>query len=217
VEATLYLNTTTKAVRAAITGSALPSVNPRLQAHLSLRVYFFAETGEDPALLTGTPTFRVAFKDAATPSGSVLALKSAPTATGADYYDFEWDTLDSSALRTLIGDAETAATILEIETTDDDDEVEKYQLPVTIGNAWLRTADSAPDPAADAIEAYLTARCVRFDTAQTLTGTQIDRALTNLGITNIRSITITAAGYLEFTTDAGDLFHLGLNSGSAPT
>lgn len=217
MEATLYLNTTTKAISATITGCGLPTVSPRLQAHLKLRCYFFAEGDEDPSLLAGTPTWRVAFKNKTTPSGDVLALKSSVTTTGADYYEFEWDTLDSSALRTLIGDAETCDTVLEIETTDDDDEVEKYQMPVTITNAWLRTADTAPDPTADAIEAFLTARCVRFDTAQTLTGTQIDQALTNLGITNIRSATITAGGYLQLTNDAGDAFHIGLNSGSAPS
>lgn len=214
MEAALYVNTTTKVIRAAATGSALPSVPVRLQTHLKLTVYFYAD-GEDPALLSGSPTFRVALKDANEPSGSVLALLSAATATGADYYEFEWASVDSSALRTLLGDSASAAAMLELEWTISS-EVERASLPVTISNAWIRTADSAPDPAADEAEAWLTARAVRFDTAQTLTGTQIDRALTNLGITNIRSVNITSAGYLVLTNDTGEAFHLGLNPGSPP-
>ncbi len=215
MEFDIYVNTTSKVARAsASSGVAVPSVRPRLQTHLLLSVYFFA-SGEDPALLSGSPSFRVALKDANEPSGSVLALLSAATDTLADGYKFEWATLDSSALRTLLGDQESASAVLEIEWTISS-AVERVSIPVTIDNAWLRTADSAPDPAADAIEAYLTARCVRFDTAQTLTGTQVDRALSNLGITNIRSATLTSAGFLVLTNDAGDTFHLGLNSGSPP-
>lgn len=214
MEASIFVNTTLRAARAAITGSALPSVPVRLQTHLLLSVYFFA-TGADPALLSGSPSFRVALKDKLDPDGSVLALLSAPTATLADGYEFEWNSVDSAALRTLLGDDESAEAMLEIEWTISS-VVERVVVPVTIANAWLRTADSAPDPAADEIEAFLTARCVRFDTAQTLNGTQIDRALTNLGITSIRSLNITASGYLVLTNDAGDTFHLGLNTGSPP-
>lgn len=214
MEATIYVNTSLREARAALTGTALPVVPVRLQTHLLLSVYFF-ETDGDPALLSGSPSFRVALKDKNEPSGSVLALLSAATATGADYYEFEWASVDSSALRTLLGDAATADAVLEIEWTISSD-IERVQIPVTIDNAWLRTADSAPDPAADEIEDFLSARCVRFDEAQTLTGTQIDRALTNLGITNIRSLNITSAGYLVLTNDSGDTFHLGLNSGSPP-
>lgn len=145
----------------------------------------------------------------------MLALLSAATATGADYYEFEWSSIDSAALRALLGDLPSADAVLEIEWTISSD-IERVAIPVTVANAWLRSADSAPDPAADEAEAWLSARAVRFDAAQTLTGTQIDQALTNLGITNIRSINITAAGYLVFTNDAGDTFHLGLNSGSPP-
>lgn len=214
MEYDIYVNTTLKAARNALTGFAAPVITPRLQTHLRLRVYFFA-TGEDPALLTGSPTFRVALKSANEPSGSVLALLSAATATGTDYYEFEWSSIDSAALRALLGDLPSADAVLEIEWTISSD-IERVAIPVTVANAWLRSADSAPDPAADEAAAWLSARAVRFDEAQTLTDAQIDRALTNLGITNIRSINITAAGYLVFTNDAGDTFHLGLNSGSPP-
>lgn len=142
MEATVYVNTTTKVIRAAITGAALPTVPVKLQTHLKLTTYFFA-TGADPALLSGA-TFRAVLKDAATPSGSVLALLSAATATGSTYYEFEWSSLDSTALRTLISDAESCEAVLEIEWTISG-KVERAAMPVIIQNAWARTADAAPD------------------------------------------------------------------------
>lgn len=142
MEATLYLNTTTLVARAAETGIAVPAINARLQAHLKLTCYFFA-TGDDPALLSGA-TFRVAFKDVNEPSGTVLALLSSPTDTGTDYYEFEWASLDSSGLRTLLGDEQQVSVILEIEWTIGGT-VERISIPATIENAWIRTADAAPD------------------------------------------------------------------------
>ena len=176
MEAAIFVNTSTLVARAALTGAALPSVPVRLQTHLKLTVSFF-ETGEAAAILSGA-TFRVALKDAATPSGSVLALLSAATATGADYYEFEWTTVDSAALRTLIGDSESCDAILEIEWTIAAD-VERVQIPVTIQNAWLRTAEAAPDFIAFAA-------------------------------------TITSLGYLRLVNSAGDVFHIGLNTGEPP-
>lgn len=142
MEATIYVNTTNKRAQASTTLTALPAVSPRLQTHLLLTVYFFA-SGSDPALLS-SPTFRVALKDKDEPSGSVLALLSAATATGTDYYEFEWASVDSSALRTLLGDLPSVEAMLEIEWTIAADN-ERVSIPVTIHNAWLRTADSAPD------------------------------------------------------------------------
>jgi hypothetical protein len=144
VEAILYVNTTTKVIRAALTGTALPSVPIKLQTHLKLTVYFFATGDTAAALLSGSPTFRVALKDKNTPSGSVLALLSAPTATNVTSYEFEWASVDSAALRTFIGDAESVAAVLEISWTIGST-VERVALDVTIQNAWIRTADAAPD------------------------------------------------------------------------
>lgn len=143
MEAPLYVNTTTKVIRAAITGTALPSVPVKLQTHLKLPIYFFA-TGEDPALLDDATTFRVVLKDKLTPSGSVLALLSAPTAELATGYEFEWASVDSAALRTLLGDAESVEAMLEIEWTLATT-IERVAMAVTIQNAWSRTADAAPD------------------------------------------------------------------------
>ena len=155
MEATLYVNTSTKEIRSSATSASIPDVRPRLQTHLLLTAYFFA-TGADPALLS-TPTFRVALKSAIEPSGSVLALLSAATAEGADYYEFEWASVDSAALRTLMGDEESVPAVLEIEWTIGGD-VERASIPVTIDNAWIRSGDDAPDPTSDESWAWLKLR-----------------------------------------------------------
>jgi hypothetical protein len=145
VEAILYVNTTTKVICAALTGTALPSVPVKLQTHLKLTVYFFATGDTAAALLSGSPTFRVALKDKNTPSGSVLALLSAPTATNATSYEFEWASVDSSALRTLLGDSvDPAPSVLEIEWAISG-VVERASMLVEIQNAWIRSGDAGPD------------------------------------------------------------------------
>jgi len=142
VEATIYVNTSTKKATSTLAGTVPPSIPVVLQTHLKLTTYFFA-TGASPALLSGA-TFRVALKDKNEPSGSVLALLSAATATGSTYYEFEWSSLDSTALRTLLGDNESCEAVLEIEWTISG-KVERAAMPVIIQNAWIRTADAAPD------------------------------------------------------------------------
>lgn len=177
MDATLYINTTTRRAFATATSSIVPTLEARLQTHLLITAYFFAQDS-DPALLAGSPTFRVALKDQATPSGTVLALLSAATATGATYYEFEWASIDSTAMRTLIGDEEFVPVTLEIEWTVNAT-VERVAVPVRLYNAWIRTADAAPD-------------LTPFEAS------------------------ITAGGYLRLVDDAGDVWHLGLNSGEPP-
>lgn len=146
MEFDIFVNTDSIVARSSLTGSALPSVAPRLQTHLLLNVYFFSSIDgvNTAALLEGTPSFRVALKDVLNPDSAVLALLSAPTGTGADFYEFEWQQIDSVALRTLIGESENMAAMLEIEWTISG-VVERVSIPVSIGNAWIRLSDSAPD------------------------------------------------------------------------
>jgi hypothetical protein len=146
VEYAIYVDTDNLTARAALTGSAIPSISPRLQSHLLLNVYFFrAVSGVNTAaLLTGSPTFRVALKDIVNPDGSVLALLSAATDTGATFYEFEWQQIDTAALRTLLGDSPSVPAMLEIEWTISS-VVERVSIPVSINNAWIRSADTAPD------------------------------------------------------------------------
>ena len=212
MESTLYVNTSTKEIRASATSDALPFVRPRLQTHLLLTTYFFA-TGADPALLD-SPTFRVALKSAVEPSGSVLALLSAATATGADHYEFEWSSVDSAALRTLLGDESTASAVLEVEWTIGGT-VERASMPVVIDNAWIRSGDGAPDPTSDSSWEWLKLRAPEGngfshdDDAKELTvvadeyGTVTSVAMSVPTGFAVAGSPITSNGTLAVTYDAG--------------
>ena len=184
MESTVFINLATFAARLGITGTDTPKVAARLQAHLALIVKFF-EPGEAAALLTGSPTFRVAIKG--TPTGSPFVFTSTAI-DQTDGYLFEFDSVDSAALRTAIGDLKQLEAYAEVEWTLAG-VVERVAFPITILTAYIRTEDDAPDPIAEESATWLAAQ---------LAGR------------------ITAAGYFEMQNEDGDWFHIPLNSGRAP-
>lgn len=178
MEAVIYLNTSTKTARAGLTGSALPNVPAKFQAHLKLTVSFFA-TGAAAALLNDATTFNVTIKALDSAGGDLFAQKVAPDTVNADSYEFEWATLGNTALETAIGDSiDGIAAVLTIGWTLAGT-VEKIDIPITIANTWQRTDDYQPDLSP-------------FQTS------------------------ITTNGYLRLVNSAGDVFHLGLNTGEPP-
>lgn len=207
MEATVFINLATCAARDAITGIQQPKVAAKLQAHFGLTVKFFADTGEAAALLD-SPTFRVALK--ATPTGSPFVLTNTVSEELDDGYYFEIASVDAAALRTAIGDLKQLDAWLEVEWTLAGT-VERAATPATILNAYIRSADAAPDPVEEASETWLSDRAVRYDEEQTLTATEKAQALENIGVT------ITVGGYLRLTNAAGDVFHASLNSGEPPS
>lgn len=144
MEFDIYVNTTRKLARAALTGSGIPSISPVYQTHLKLNVWFFAE-GEAPALLD-TASFVVAFKDAADPESSVLLQLTAETAIDTENacYEFAWNYIDSVPLAALLGANASVPTMLEIVWVIDGVR-ERVQIPCSIANSWARISDSAPD------------------------------------------------------------------------
>lgn len=144
MESTVFINLATFAARATLTGLDAPKAVARLQAHFALIVKFF-EPGEDAALLTGSPTFRVAIKG--TPTGSPFVFTSTATAQ-ADSYLFEFSSVDSAALRSAIGDLPQLEAFAEVEWTLDG-VVERSAFPITILTAYIRSDDDAPDPIAE--------------------------------------------------------------------
>lgn len=206
MESTVFLNTTLRALRGALTANAAPLIVARLQASLSITVKPFATGDAAAALLEGSPTFRVAIKE--DPTDTAFVLTSSFT-TGEDGYTFTFASVDSAALRTALGDLDSIEATFEIEWTLGGT-VERASCPVRIDNAWIRTTDGPPDPTAEASEIWLRERAVRFDEVQTLTAAQAAQALAN------QKITFTASGYLRLVNAAGDVFHLALNSGEPP-
>lgn len=180
-----YLNTSTLTAHRAFTGIAEPELACRLQAQFALEVGFF-ETGDTAAALLTSPSFRVAIKG--TPTGSPFVLTSTGN-TQATTYLFNFTSVDSAALRSAIGDLHELEAIAEVEWTVSG-AVQRVAFPITILNAWIRTSDSAPDPAAEESETWLTEQL---------------------------AARITAGGYIEFQNAAGDWFNVPMNSGRAPS
>ena len=144
--------------------------------------FSFFQPGSPAAALPGA-TFRFALKE--TPTGDPLIFNSSLTASGA-VYTADISSVDSAALRTLIGDQPSIEVVGEIEWTISSRR-ERVHFPVTVTNAWARPDDAAPDPVAEAsivwFNEQLATRAVRFDVAQTLTTQQKTQGRDNLGIT----------------------------------
>jgi hypothetical protein len=178
VESLIYVNTETVTAHCTPTGNGPPRVICTLLAQWQARFSFFV-TGEDPAAVAGI-TLRCVLKEV--PTGAVLLASTTATLSAA-VYTFDFASVDSSGLRTLIGDADEIELQGEIEWTLSG-RVERVYFPVTVLNSRHRPDDGAPDPADSASNAWLSARAVRFDEAQTLTTEQKAQARTNIGVTS---------------------------------
>lgn len=181
----VYLNTTTLSARKTLTGIEVPVISCRLQAQFALEVGFFA-TGDTAPELLSSPTFRVAIKG--TPTGSPFVLTSTAEEQESTYL-FNFASVDSTALRTAIGDLPQLSAYGEVEWTVSG-EVQRVSFPVVILNAYIRSGDSAPDPAAEESDAWL-----------------IEQLASR----------VTAGGYLKLQNADGDWFHIPLNSGLPPS
>jgi hypothetical protein len=145
MEHDIYICTETKTAWSSLTDSRQPRTPSRLQTHLKLNVYFFDSTAETPAatLLTTGTTFRVAMKPVGDPTADPLIFSSTATelATG---YAFEWTSIDSVDLRTLVGSERSVDVVFEISWTLAT-VIERVAWNAVVENAYIRTADAAPD------------------------------------------------------------------------
>ncbi|WP_395739286.1 hypothetical protein [Prosthecobacter sp.] len=142
MEFAFFVNTLKNQACRSLTDSSPPLITPVGQTHLRLKVSFF-ETPAAAALLDGTPTFRAALVDV-NDTTNVLALLTAPTDTGADYYIFEWASLNRASLITLLGNAESVEAKLVIAWIIDG-VTERVVIPVTIQNGYLQDSSTEPD------------------------------------------------------------------------
>lgn len=181
METAIFVNLSKYTAHAGITGVAPPTVDCTLLTEWQVSFAFF-QPGSAAAALSGA-TFRFALKE--TPTSSPLIFSSSLTNSGA-VYTADFSSVDSAALRTLIGDQPTIEVVGEIEWTISSRR-ERVHFPVTVTNAWARPDDAAPDPVAEAsivwFNEQLATRAVRFDVAQQLTTQQKTQGRDNLGIT----------------------------------
>lgn len=215
MEYDLYICTETKQAWTSLTSAARPRTPARLQTHLQINVYFFDSTADTPAaaLLDSYDAMRIALKPAGTPSADPLIYSASPT-EDADHYVFEWDQIDGADLRTLLGDERQVEVQFELAWTIDA-VVERVAWPAVCENAVVRNTDGAPDPEEDASDAFVEARAVLYDRAQTLTTVEAAQALANLGISGIKTASI-VRGCLRLVLTNDDVTHLPLTSGEPP-
>lgn len=123
-------------------------------------------------------------------AGFKLVLKLTPTSDALLYDDHATmeggravieTMMDSSTLRTALGDQKAIQVTAEIEWTLEG-ESGRAAWPMTVRNAFVRPGDEAPPPAAAASEIWLRARALRHDEAQTLSNDAKAQARANLGL-----------------------------------
>ncbi len=222
----VFIRLDTLAARATRSSSQGPAIGLTLCSDTQID-FAFVNAEDVIAPLAGTSiTVQCCIKAKPDDPSSLLLDASCDynTLTGsAARYSAVWTaiTLDGPALRTFLGSyfsrvgTEERGPWMEVVWTIDGETL-RVAFPITILNAWLRPEDAAPDPGIAAAEDWLNARAVRFDEAQALNAAQMAQALANIGITNIKSITKTAAGFVELVDGDDAIFHWGLTNGPAP-
>lgn len=183
MESAIFVNLSKYTAHAAITGVAAPTVDCTLLAEWQVSFSFFVP-GSAAAALSGA-TFRFALKE--TPTSSPLIFSSSLTNSGA-VYTADFSSVDSTALRTLIGDQPTIDVVGEIEWTLSSRR-ERVHFPVTVTNAWARPDDAAPDPVAAASIVWFNQQL---------------------------AAKVTAGGYFEFQLADLTWVNFALNTGRAP-
>lgn len=183
MESAIFVNLSKKTIRAGITGDALPAAACKLLAQWQVRFVFF-QPGSPAAALSGA-TFRFALKE--TPTSDPLIFTSTLTNAGA-VYTADIASVDSTTLRTLIGDQPSIVVVGEIEWTISGRR-ERAHFPVTVTNAWARPDDAAPDPVAEASLVWFNEQL---------------------------ATKVTAGGYFEFQLADLTWVNFALNTGRAP-
>lgn len=188
VEPKIYIDTTARTARGALSGSNLPSVSCQLLSEWQVYCFFHA-TDAEPAELDGASDIRLSLKETADPLSAALIFKSAPDFDEElKAYVFDFTSVDSSPLRTLIGKQVSIVVTGEVAWTIGGRR-KRARFPVNIVNAYNRPDDVAPNPVEEASVTWLTEQL---------------------------AARITPGGYMEFQNTAGDWFHVALNSGHAP-
>ncbi len=223
---TVFIDVDSLEARAASTGSDLPAVILRQRNDETVEFAFMS--GGTVAALDGFVSARCIVREL--PTEDVLLLDNTLEEDGTDTstrYKAVWtpSTLDGpvgGALRTFLAQPvlPVAGRLahdcwMEVVWVDASG-THSVSFPIKILPAFYDPDEPGPDPLDPAKEDWLTARSVRFDLAQTLTGDQAAQALANIGISGIRSMTKTAGGFLEIEDAGGNPFWLPLTSGHAP-
>jgi len=155
---TVYIDVVSLRARAAMTGSALPSVTGTLLSYLAIQARFFS--GDDIVAVTDAKCV-IKPKDAPAGAAALIDTTADVTEAGTDNasYTFKWPIADSVQLRAAVdaaapgccGDtvAEHVELRCEIEFTHEE-RVLRVAFPILFSTSYHRPEDAAPDATADA-------------------------------------------------------------------
>jgi len=152
VTSTIYLDTAAKVARAALTGTALPSVSAKLLSHLKLIIKCFS--GADIVTID-SGTMKCVIKPKNAPSGAPSLIDTSAVFSGSGataQYVFEWDSADSVALRAHIDAAADPTQPVELRCEVEyelDGNAERVAFPIHFETAYTRPEDPAPEANTD--------------------------------------------------------------------
>jgi hypothetical protein len=161
----VYLNTSARLARAALTGSLLPSIQATLLTRLAITAVFFNGT-DVHEIDAGTAKCVIKPKDA--PSGAAALIDTSAVLTGTGTtaeYKFEWSDADSVKLRAVLDAASEPWQPFELRAEIEyelDGEKGRIAFPIHFQNAYNRPEDPAPEATADSSLAWLAVYAIRY-------------------------------------------------------
>lgn len=180
-----YLDTVAQTARAAMSGTALPSITGKLLSHLPITAIFFA--GE-AAVTIDADTGRCVIKPKEAPAGTPALIDTAAelVAVGSEtHYLFEWASADSVELRAYLDTQADPSQPVEMRCEIEyaiDGETARIAFPIFFFTSYTRPEDPAPSATGDTSWDWLKLR--------ELAGTGIQRTVDETG----KTITWSAPG-----------------------
>lgn len=215
---TVYLDVDNGVARAAVTGLNLPSVRATLLTRLAIIARFFSGAAVQE-IDADTAKCVIKAKDAPSDAPALIDTSALLVGTGEESaYYFEWTSADSVQLRAILDAAAEQWKAIELRAEIEyelDGELNRIAFPIYFNTAYNRPDDPAPDATAAASLTWLSAHAIRFDAAQSLTAAQTAQALSNAGLTGIKSASITR-GTLRLVLSDDSIAHTPLISGEPP-
>lgn len=149
---TVYLDTVAQAARAAMSGTALPSITGKLLSHLPITAIFFA--GEAAVIIdVGTGKCVIKPKDAPAGTPALIDTAAELVSIGSEtHYLFEWASADSLELRAFLDAQADPSQPVEMRCEIEyaiNGETARIAFPILMLTAYTRPEDPAPSATAD--------------------------------------------------------------------
>ena len=156
-----FLDVVNQTARAAMSGTALPSINGKLLSELQITGIFFSG---DAAVTIDANSGKCVIKPKGAPAGAPALIDTVADlfTVGSDtHYLFVWDTADSVELRAFLDAQPDPTQAVEMRCEIEyaiDDKVGRIAFPIMMQTSYTRPEDPAPTANADASWVWLKSR-----------------------------------------------------------